>query len=130
MMGWNYDSYGIWTDAADNVYLAMIDSKKVIRIGADGKYQTILASNSLWTVCSGIFDNNGNMWVLENSATNEVRARKITKEDMASNKSISGFTSNAHLYITIFTIAGIVLVFLIARSVLNKTRQKLLYVSI
>src|SRR6185369_17964560 len=36
MMGRNYDSYGIWTDAADNVYLAMIDSKKVTRVGADG----------------------------------------------------------------------------------------------
>ena len=103
MMGRNYDSYGIWTDAAGNIYLAMINSKKVIRIGADGNPQTILASNSLWTVCSGIFDNNGNMWVLENSLSNEVRARKIGKEELTGNKTASNFTTNAtfiyyHLY--------------------------------
>ena len=39
-MGRNYDSYGIWTDAENNVYLAMIDSKKVIRIGLMGSGKT------------------------------------------------------------------------------------------
>jgi len=130
MMGRNYDSYGIWTDAADNVYLAMIDSKKVIRIGSDGKPQTILASNSMWTVCSGIFDNGGNMWVLENSISNQVRARKITKEDLVSNKTTSSFKTNPHLLITIFTIAGIILLFLAAKMILNKRKQKLLHLAI
>ena len=125
MMGRNYDSYGIWTDAADNVYLAMLDSKKVIRIGTDGKPQTILTSNSLWTICSGIFDNNGNMWVLENSATNKVRARKITKEELAGDKPAASITTKPHLLITVFTLAGIVLLFLIARMILNKRKPKL-----
>ena len=125
VMGRDYDSYGIWTDGADNVYLAMIDSKRVIRIGPAGKPETILTSNSLWTICSGIFDNNGNMCVLENSATNEVRARKITKEDLAGNKTAAGATTKPHLLITIFTIAGIVLLFLIAKAILNKRKQKL-----
>jgi hypothetical protein len=130
MMGRNYDSYGIWTDTAGNVYLAMIDSKKVIRIGSDRNPQTILTSNSLWTICSGIFDNNGNMWVLENSVTNEVRARKIGKEELAGNKTASNFTTNPHLFITIFTIAGIVLLFLGAKMILNKRKQKLLHFAI
>jgi len=130
MMGRNYDSYGIWTDAAGNVYLAMIDSKKVIRIGADGNTQTILTSNSLWTICSGIFDNNGNMWVLENSLSNEVRARKIGKEELAGNRKASNFTTKPHLFITIFTMAGIVLLFLGAKTILNKRKQKLLHFAI
>ena len=125
MMGRNYDSYGIWTDAAGNVYLAMIDSKKVIRIGADGNTQTILTSNSLWTICSGIFDNNGNMWVLENSVSNEVRARKITKEELAGHKKPGNFTTKPHLFITIFTVAGIVLLILGTKMILNKRKQKL-----
>jgi len=127
MMGRNYDSYGIWTDAAGNVYIAMIDSKKVIRIGADGSPQTILTSNSLWTVCSGIFDNNGNMWVLENSLTNEVRARKITKEELAGNKIVNVSTAKSHLLITLFMIAGIVLLFLGAKMILNKRNQKTIH---
>jgi len=130
MMGRNYESYGIWTDAAHNVYLAMIDSKKVIRIGADGELQTILTSNSMWTVCSGIFDNNGNMWVLENSVSNEVRARKITKEDLAGNKTAGSFSTNPHLLITLFTIAGIILLFFGAKMILNKRNQKTTHFSI
>ncbi len=130
VIGRNYNSYGIWTAAADNVYLAMIDSKKVIRIGADGKPQTILTSNSMWTVCSGIFDNNGNMWVLENSMSNEVRARKVTKEDLSGKKTAGSFTATPHLPITIITIAGIVLLFLGAKMILNKRKQKTLHISI
>ncbi|HEX6169894.1 MAG TPA: hypothetical protein VFZ33_09385 [Chitinophagaceae bacterium] len=130
MMGRNYDSYGIWTDAAGNVYLAMIDSKKVIRIGANGNTQTILTSNSLWTICCGIFDNNGNMWVLENSVSNEVRARKITKEELAGNKTPGNFTIKPHLLITVFTIAVIVLLILGTKTILNKRKQKLLHIAI
>jgi hypothetical protein len=130
MMGRNYDSYGIWTDAADNVYLAMIDSKKVTRISADGNTQTILTSNSLWTICSGIFDDNGNMWVLENSLSNEVRARKIGKEELAGSKTASNFITKPHLFITIFTIAGIVLLFSRAKMILNKRKQKFLHFAI
>jgi len=130
MMGRNYDSYGIWTDVAGNIYLAMIDSKKVIRIGADGNGQTILTSNSLWTICSGVFDNKGNMWVLENSMSNEVRARKITREELAGNKVANDSSKKPHLLITIFTIAGIVLLFLGAKMILNKRKQMLLHLAI
>jgi hypothetical protein len=129
-MGHNYNSYGIWTDAAENVYLAMIDSKKVIRIDADGNPQTILTSNSLWTVCSGMFDNNGNMWVLENSLSNEVRARKIAKEELTGNKVVNDPIAKPHLLITLFTIAIILLLFLAAKMILDRKKQKPLHISI
>ena len=130
VMGHNYDSYGIWTDAADNVYLAMIDSKKVVRINADGKPETVLGTNSLWTVCSGIFDNDGNMWVLENSMTNEVRARKINKEDLEHNNIANDFTGQTHIFITIATGVAIIILFLLLKMILNKRRNKLLYFAI
>jgi len=130
MMGRNYDSYGIWTDAADNVYIAMLDSKKVFRIGSDGSPETILTSKSLWTVCSGIFDNNGNLWVLENSVNNEVRARKITKEELAGNKIVDSITINPHLLVTFFTIAAIALLFVAAKVILKKRKQNLHHVAI
>ena len=130
LMGHNYDSYGIWTDTADNVYIAMIDSKKIIRIGAYGKPQTILASNSLWTVCSGLFDNDGNLWVLENSMTNEVRARKISKEDLMTNKVGNSVIGKPHLLITIFTGAAIVLLLFLTKNILKKRKQKLLHFAI
>ncbi len=128
VMGRNYSSYGIWTDASDNIYIAMIDAKKVNRISADGKVQTISRSNSLWTACSGIFDNDGNLWLLENSMTNEVRARKISREELTnSSETVKYFTSGTHLFITI--LAGIVIIILIflLRSVFHNLRTKLKY---
>jgi hypothetical protein len=124
VMGRNYDSYGIWTDAADNVYLAMPDARKVIRISSDGKPETILNSNSSWMITSGLFDNAGNMWVLENSVTNEVRVRKIDQQNLAENNAGTGTMSQAHLRITIFVAAAVVILFFITRLVLNKRKHK------
>ncbi len=127
IMGHNYDSYGIWTDAADNIYIAMIDAKKVIRISPDGKVQTILYSNSLWTVCSGLFDNDGNMWLLEYSVTNETRARKISKEELTGvGEPAKQFTRQVHLLVTILTGASVIILFFLLKWVLNNRKNKLL----
>ena len=118
----NYDSYGIWTDNADNIYLAMIDSRKVIRIGHDGKAETILETNSAWMVCSGIFDNNGNMWVLENSITNDVRARMINRDALAEGK-VMGKSADPTLLLLIFVTAVIVVTVLSAIKILMKKKR-------
>lgn len=125
VMGRNYDSYGIWTDAEENIYLAMIDSKEVIRIGVNGKRETIPGTSSSWTVCGGLFDNNGNMWVLENSLTNDVRVRKIGKEELAGPKIGNDPAAKPHLLITVLTGTAIVLLFFITKFVMAKRKQKL-----
>jgi len=128
VMGHNYTSYGIWTDTADNVYVAMIDAKKVNRINPDGKVQTISRSNSLWTACSGLFDNDGNLWLLENSMTNEVRARKISKEELVgSNEPIKRSTRATQLLITLMTGLAVVINFFLLNWVLQRRRRKLKY---
>jgi hypothetical protein len=124
VMGRNYDSYGIWTDNAGNIYLAMIDSKKVIRIPGNGKPETVITSGSLWTVTSGLFDNTGNMWVLENSVTNEVRVRKIDQRSLAIGEIPAGKTISPHLLVTIFTGLTVVLLFLVTKMILSKRRKK------
>lgn len=124
VMGHNYDSYGIWTDGSDNVYLAMIDSKKVIRIDQIGKPETLFSTNSMWTICSGLFDNHGNLWVLENSVSNEVRARMISQQELASGKSFNEPGKRTHLLITFFTGLAIVILVMIARSLLRRRKEK------
>ena len=126
LMGHNYYSYGIWIDAVSNIYIAMIDAKKVIRINPDGKVETILNSNSLWTVCNGLFDANGNMWVLEYSSTNETRVRKISKEVLSSaSLPMKQVTREAHLFITVLDMAAILLLFFILKNVLRYRKNKL-----
>ncbi len=124
MMGRNYDSYGIWTDGNENIYIAMIDSKKVIRVNTDGTIDTVLKSGALWTVCSGLFDKENNLWVLENSATNQVRARKITTTDMAG-KTDSKQYSNLHLFVTITTGLLAIGVLLLLKNQIMKIKKKL-----
>jgi hypothetical protein len=124
VMGRNYDSYGIWTDKENNIYLAMIDTKKVNRISPDGKVTTLLHSGSLWTVCSGLFDDEGNLWVLENSITNEVRARKLSQEEL--NNQVPGknrFTGQTHLLITLITGAAIILNFLFLAFLIKRKKR-------
>jgi hypothetical protein len=129
-MGRNYDIYGIWTDAEENIYMAMLDSKKVIRVGPNGKLETVLIKNSLWTICSGVFDNNGNMWVLENSATNDVRARKISKEELAGGRIQGESLAISHLLITILTGITILILVIAAKVILKKRNQRSVHLAI
>ena len=124
VMGRNYDSYGIWTDAAENVYLAMLDARKVIRIGSNGKPETILSSNSTWMITSGLFDNAGNLWLLENSTTNEVRVRKIDQQTLAASNAGTSNISRAHMRVTVFAAVGVLVLFFITRFLLNKRKNK------
>lgn len=75
--------YGIWTDADENIYVALLAAKKVKRISPDGKIETVAYSTEPWGPDGGVFDKEGNMWLLESSVTNECRVRKITKEKLA-----------------------------------------------
>jgi hypothetical protein len=125
VMGRNHDAYGIWTDANDNIYVAMIDARKVNRITPEGKVETIFHSTSTWTVCSGIFDNDGNLWVLENSATNEVRVRKLDKQTI--NKLLPSTVpspAKAHVFAIVSTGLAIVISGLLLNKVIKKTRPK------
>jgi len=124
VMGRNYNSYGIWTDDAENIYVAMLDLRKVLRVGPGGKPETIVASTSSWTICSGIFDDNGNMWVLENSMTNEVRARMISQQELAGGRTADNPIKRAHLLITIFTAVAILGLFIITRTMMSKKKIK------
>ena len=123
MMGRNYDSYGIWADRADNIYISMIDSKRVIRIGPTGNPETILTSG-VWTICSGIFDNDGDLWVLEYSATNEVRAREISSQVLAGGTDTARAGTNPHLMVTIFTVVAITILVLIIKFIFNRKNRQ------
>ena len=124
MTGRDYDSYGIWTDNGGNIYIAMIAAKKVNRISPDGKVETIFFSNTLWTPCSGIIDDKGNMWLMEFSVTNETRVRKIDNEKL-NNPVTPSKTGQAHLLFTIITGAAIVILFFLYRLAVTRFTGRL-----
>jgi hypothetical protein len=73
--------WGIWTDDSNNIYVADMDSKKVIRVEESGKQTTILKTSGAWFPLSGVFGNDGGLWLMEGNYLNEVRVRKIIKKE-------------------------------------------------
>ena len=73
--------YGIWTDNAVNIYVALLADRMIKKITPAGKMENILfKQEGNWGPVGGLFDDSGNLWVLEWSAKNEARVRKISKE--------------------------------------------------
>lgn len=79
----SHDVFGIWTDKEGNVYCAITSDKVVKKVTPAGVITKIAFSTTPWTPTGGVFDNEGNLWLLECNAVNEQRARKISKEQLA-----------------------------------------------
>jgi hypothetical protein len=73
------DIFGIWTDADQNVYCAVSSDKAVKKITPAGVVSRVAETTGLWTPTGGVFDNNGNLWLLECNVQNEQRVRKIVR---------------------------------------------------
>jgi hypothetical protein len=67
---------GIWTDRAENVYLADHANRVVKRVTPAGEVSTFAKSPAPWSPAGGTFAPNGDLWLLETTVTNQVRVRK------------------------------------------------------
>jgi hypothetical protein len=70
---------GLWTDPAENVYLADYANGQVKRVTPAGAVSTFARSPKPWSPIGGTFAPNGDLWLLEATATNAVRVRKIAR---------------------------------------------------
>jgi hypothetical protein len=68
---------GLWTDKEGSVYIAVARERLVLRVEADGKAKVIARSGASWSPSGGMFDRDGNLWLLEYDSANAVRARRI-----------------------------------------------------
>ncbi|HYC90062.1 MAG TPA: hypothetical protein VEO54_12680 [Thermoanaerobaculia bacterium] len=68
---------GIWTDGAENVYLADNKNRVVKRVTPAGVVSTFARSTFPWSPIGGAFAANGDLWVLEATSTSSVRVRRI-----------------------------------------------------
>lgn len=84
--GGRHSLFGIWTDKNDNTYIANYSGRVVKQISQTGEMKNLVFSNFPWGPTGGLFDENGNLWVLEASLTNAVRVRKILKKDIVLQK--------------------------------------------
>jgi hypothetical protein len=68
---------GVWTDAARNVYVAVYGLREVKRVSPDGRVEVVARSKFPWAPTGGLIAPNGDLWLLESTFTNAVRARRI-----------------------------------------------------
>jgi hypothetical protein len=78
----NHMLFGVWTDKQDNVYVANYSGQVVKRVKPDGTIENMVYSKAPWAPTGGVFDDKGNLWVLECSFTNDVRVRKVGPSEL------------------------------------------------
>lgn len=117
--------FGIWLDKDDNVYVALASGQVVKRITQDKKVTDFIYSPGTWRPGGGLFDDSGNLWLMEIDAMNKVRVRKILKPHLSQPISAStAFLRNAK---PLIVPAGIIIsiglsFFFITRKMLSKTQ--------
>lgn len=80
---WLYDRHalmGLWTDAAGNVFVADHASAEVKRVDRTGRVTLAARSPIGWRPTGGLAAPDGALWVLEGSAANTVRVRRIAPD--------------------------------------------------
>ncbi|MFN2438676.1 MAG: hypothetical protein ABR503_05715 [Chitinophagaceae bacterium] len=81
MNGGRHSLFGIWTDKNHNIYVASYSGRVVKQINKTGQIKNWVYSEVPWGPTGGVFDEDGNLWLLESSVTNTVRVRKVLKEN-------------------------------------------------
>jgi hypothetical protein len=69
-------TWGAWQDAAGNFYVAVFSDQAVKKIDRQGHMTEVYRSSGKWTPLHGLFDNEGELWILETSDKNDVRVIK------------------------------------------------------
>ena len=77
--------FGLWTDERENLFAAVYSERTVKKVGPDGSISNVAYSLIPWGPVGGVFDREGNLWLMESSLTNEVRVRKIKADQLAGN---------------------------------------------
>ncbi len=106
MNGDRHSLFGIWTDKNENIYLASYSGRVVKQISQTGEIKDMVYSTLPWSPTGGLFDKDGNLWVLEASVTNAVRVRKVSKKDIGLQKTS---LYNANIFPIILSLGFLIL---------------------
>jgi len=111
--------FGMWTDNKGNLFIANSDLKKVQKHDSSGNATDFYKSGEGWFPTAGLFDDNGDLWLMEWSVTNKVRVQKISQSNL---KNASKQEAKKGSINYIFVVAtGIIIT---AAIVLNRKRRK------
>lgn len=91
-----HNIFGIWLDENENIYIAVTGGQVVKKITQNGKVSDIVYSSGTWRPTGGLFDDNGNLWLLENKGgpVSKTRVRMIDKHALLKRPSSTTYMIN------------------------------------
>ncbi|SDM78558.1 NHL repeat-containing protein [Kriegella aquimaris] len=69
---------GLWSDAQQNIFVAVYGARKVKKITPSGKIETVFESSKDWSPSGGLIGPDGSYWIMEFSVKNKTRVKKIS----------------------------------------------------
>lgn len=114
---------GIWTGNGEDVYVTNLSGQVVKRITQAGKIENMVYSTSPWSPTGGLFDKEGNLWVLEYSLTNEARVKKIAPSEFNKSKTTTVIVNNYILPVSIIALIVLVTIVLIRFLFIKKKKN-------
>ena len=69
--------FGLWQDEKGAIYTGHFEEQKVLRIDLNGNKEDFYTCKNGWSPTGGVFDKEGNLWLLECNKQNEVRVEKV-----------------------------------------------------
>ncbi|HWJ03267.1 MAG TPA: hypothetical protein VNU93_06265 [Verrucomicrobiae bacterium] len=122
-VGKNHMVFGIWTDKAGDIYVANFGGQVVKRVHSNGVIENVAYSKTPWAPTGGLFDDEGNLWLLEASLTNEVRVRKVPSSEIGKKKEATAVVSN-YLLPGLGALVIIVLCIFVVRWIRSRARTQ------
>jgi sugar lactone lactonase YvrE len=117
----DHDIYGIWTDESDNIFVAIYGGRMVKSINPEGKIESVLKTSMFWSPINGVFDSEGNLWLMESRLNGKIRVRQIDRNEFYQNNSF--FFENL-FWIILLSIPVVYLIWRIRAKKLQKKRNK------
>lgn len=109
--------FGLWADTEKNIYVANTHAHKIQKITSGGTVQDYYVSEGGWSPTGGLFDDNGNLWVLEYNTKNEARVQKVVKRAAPAQRRNWGRTlASLALPLSVAAIGIIGIIFLIRKA--------------
>jgi hypothetical protein len=78
--GDQHNLMGLWLDAEENVYVAVLGARKVKKVSRDGRVEVVARSSAPWSPTGGFVAPNGDLWLLEYGGGFAARARRISRD--------------------------------------------------
>lgn len=112
--------FGIWLDKNNNVYLAVTGENLVKKITPDGIVSSFASSSGGWSPTGGVFNDDGNLWLMEWNETNAIRVRKVTPKELLVKSPFKNSLITYSLPILVIAAIAIVMVARYSRKTINK----------